>query len=62
MKESAMKKKTYIAPSCLVIEMACTQMLALSPNYEIGDKDQLSNRQDVQGWDSSAWTESPEEE
>lgn len=56
-----MKKKTYIAPSCFVIEMACTQMLALSSNYEIGDKDQLSNRQNVQGWDSSAWTESPEE-
>lgn len=57
-----MKKKTYIAPCCVVIEMACAQMLALSTNNEIGDKDQLSNRQDVQGWDANAWTESEEEE
>ena len=57
-----MKRKQYIKPECQSVELACNSMLAMSFNQEKGDGNQLSNRQDVSGWDASAWSEAEADE
>ncbi len=56
-----MKRKTYTKPVSMTVEITTSSMLAVSYNDEVGGPGQLSNRQEVSGWDASAWQASEEE-
>ena len=57
-----MKRKQYIKPESQIVELVSASMLAMSVNQEKGDGWQLSNRQNVAGWDASAWSEAEADE